>query len=147
MIQFSTGFAKQTKSDVKLTETECLAGAIYFEARGETVQGKLAVARVVMNRTITRINTVCGVLTEPGQFSGFTKSKVRETMKKNDPSWSEAYSIALHVMKTKYDRTKDITKGSQYFQVKTIPHDSRIYTVQTVIGNHKFLRHKSEKWS
>ena len=31
-------------------QTNCLATAVYFEARGETLEGQLAVARVVMNR-------------------------------------------------------------------------------------------------
>ena len=33
-------------------ELECLALTIYFEARGEPVEGKLAVGYVVMNRTL-----------------------------------------------------------------------------------------------
>src|SRR5215470_7187767 len=32
------------------SEQNCLANAIYFEARGEPLQGQLAVAEVVMNR-------------------------------------------------------------------------------------------------
>ena len=31
-------------------QTNCLATAVYFEARGEALEGQLAVARVVMNR-------------------------------------------------------------------------------------------------
>ena len=31
-------------------QTNCLATAVYFEARGESLEGQLAVARVVMNR-------------------------------------------------------------------------------------------------
>ena len=30
--------------------TRCLAGAIYFEAKGEPIDGQLAVAEVIMNR-------------------------------------------------------------------------------------------------
>ena len=42
----------------------CLANAIYFEARGESVRGQMAVAQVVMNRVFSGYypNDVCGVV-------------------------------------------------------------------------------------
>src|ERR1700748_122585 len=43
---------------------KCLAEAVYFEARGETVRGQIAVAQVVMNRAFSGYypTTVCGVV-------------------------------------------------------------------------------------
>ena len=43
---------------------QCLANAIYFEARGEPVRGQIAVAQVVMNRVFSGYypNDVCGVV-------------------------------------------------------------------------------------
>jgi spore germination cell wall hydrolase CwlJ-like protein len=43
---------------------KCLANAIYFEARGESVRGQIAVAQVVMNRVFSPFypNDVCGVV-------------------------------------------------------------------------------------
>jgi hypothetical protein len=35
-------------------QANCLATAVYFEARGESLDGQLAVARVVMNRAASR---------------------------------------------------------------------------------------------
>ena len=45
-------------------ELTCLAQNIYFEARSEPLEGKLAVAHVVMNRVASRYfpDTVCGVV-------------------------------------------------------------------------------------
>ena len=43
-----TGSSKSAKSTAR--EVECLADAIYFEARGESVGGQEAVAQVVLNR-------------------------------------------------------------------------------------------------
>lgn len=45
-------------------EVECLARAIYFEARGESVAGQRAVARVILNRVESRFypNSICGVV-------------------------------------------------------------------------------------
>ena len=45
-------------------ELNCLATAIYFEARGETYRGQVAVGQVVMNRTQHKLypSTICGVV-------------------------------------------------------------------------------------
>ncbi|MEL7116266.1 MAG: cell wall hydrolase, partial [Pseudomonadota bacterium] len=42
----------------------CLAEALYFEARGETVAGQVAVAEVILNRVDNRQfpNSICGVI-------------------------------------------------------------------------------------
>ncbi|MEM8986206.1 MAG: cell wall hydrolase [Pseudomonadota bacterium] len=47
-------------------ERRCLAQAIYYEARSESVMGQLAVADVVMNRVANKFypNTICGVVFE-----------------------------------------------------------------------------------
>jgi len=52
-------------------EENCLANAVYFEARGESLEGQLAVARVVMNRAASGQypTTWCGVVKQPAQFS------------------------------------------------------------------------------
>jgi spore germination cell wall hydrolase CwlJ-like protein len=52
-------------------QTNCLATAVYFEARGETLEGQLAVARVVMNRAASGKYPTdwCGVMKQPWQFS------------------------------------------------------------------------------
>ena len=45
-------------------EWECLADALYFEARGESIQGIFAVGEVIMNRVDSAEypNTICGVV-------------------------------------------------------------------------------------
>ena len=52
-------------------QTNCLATAVYFEARGEAVEGQLAVARVVMNRAASGKYppSWCEVVKQPAQFS------------------------------------------------------------------------------
>ena len=46
------------------TESTCLAAALYHEARGETITGRLAVARVILNRERSAAypDTICGVV-------------------------------------------------------------------------------------
>lgn len=52
-------------------EANCVATAVYFEARGETVEGQLAVAKVIMNRAASGKYPAswCSVVTQPWQFS------------------------------------------------------------------------------
>jgi hypothetical protein len=62
--RYSTGVALDEQAN-------CLATAIYFEARGESVEGQLAVADVVMNRAASGQypTTWCEVVKQPWQFS------------------------------------------------------------------------------
>lgn len=48
----------------RVRHEKCLADAIYFEARGESARGQMAVAQVVMNRVFSGYypNNVCGVV-------------------------------------------------------------------------------------
>jgi spore germination cell wall hydrolase CwlJ-like protein len=58
-----TNFA-EAKARPARTDLTCLAQAIYFEARGESAKGQLAVGRVVLNRVKSRVypDTICGVV-------------------------------------------------------------------------------------
>ncbi len=48
----------------RLAQSECLARAVYFEARGESELGQLAVAKVILNRVKSSRfpNNICGVV-------------------------------------------------------------------------------------
>jgi spore germination cell wall hydrolase CwlJ-like protein len=50
-------------------EWECLTEALYFEARGESLSGVVAVAEVILNRVASADypNSVCGVVRQGGQ--------------------------------------------------------------------------------
>lgn len=49
----------------------CMAWVIHSEARGEPPKGQRAVMDVVLRRTEIRKKTVCEVVKESGQFSGY----------------------------------------------------------------------------
>ena len=55
----------------KATEIDCLARNIYHEARGESLQGQIAVAAVTVNRVLTKgyPSSICQVVYQPYQFS------------------------------------------------------------------------------
>jgi len=52
-------------------QANCIATAVYHEARGESVEGQLAVARVIMNRAASGKypSSWCGTVKQPWQFS------------------------------------------------------------------------------
>src|SRR5579885_1777609 len=55
-----------TRAMRRAEDLECLAENVYFEARGEPLEGQFAVAEVTLNRTEARNfpHTVCGVVHE-----------------------------------------------------------------------------------
>jgi hypothetical protein len=76
-------------------QTNCLATAVYFEARGETVEGQLAVARVVMNRAASGRYPPdwCSVVKQPAQFS-FVRHGEFPYADTNSASWQRAEAVA-----------------------------------------------------
>ena len=59
-------------------EIRCLAETVYHEARGESIDGQMAVAETVINRVRSGDfpRTICGVVRQPGQFA--PKKKIAE---------------------------------------------------------------------
>jgi hypothetical protein len=76
-------------------QTNCLATAVYFEARGETVEGQLAVARVVMNRAASGRypSDWCSVVKQPAQFS-FVRHGEFPYADTNSLAWQRAEAVA-----------------------------------------------------
>ncbi len=85
---------------VKLAEENCLARAVYFEARSESELGQLAVAKVILNRVKDPEypNTICGVVYQGSgrrnscQFS-FACDGLPDDVK-SATSWSNAKRVA-----------------------------------------------------
>jgi len=76
-------------------ETNCLATAVYFEARGESLEGQLAVARVVMNRAASGKYppSWCATIKQPAQFS-FVRHGEFPTVDTACDAWRKAEGIA-----------------------------------------------------
>lgn len=76
-------------------ETTCLATAVYFEARGESLDGQLAVARVVMNRAASGRYPPdwCSVIKQPAQFS-FVRGGQFPQVNTDCDAWRKAQAIA-----------------------------------------------------
>ena len=76
-------------------ELHCLAGAVYFEARGEGLAGQLAVAQVIINRSEDARfpGSYCGVVAQPGQFS-FMRGRQMPQVRTGTAAWTRAVAIA-----------------------------------------------------
>jgi len=76
-------------------ETNCLATAVYFEARGESLEGQLAVAHVVMNRASSGRyrSDWCGVVKQPAQFS-FVRHGEFPYADTTSAAWQKAEAVA-----------------------------------------------------
>lgn len=76
-------------------EQTCLANAVYFEARGESLRGQLAVAEVVLNRAASGRfpATLCGVVAQPAQFSFVHHGRIPQADRASE-AWHRAVAIA-----------------------------------------------------
>ena len=77
------------------SELNCLAGAVYFEAKGESLAGQLAVGRVIVARTRSGRfpASYCGVVYQPSQFS-FVRGGTMPGINRSSHAWSNAVRIA-----------------------------------------------------
>jgi len=84
-------------------ELDCLSTAVYYEARGEPVDGQAAVAQVVLNRARHPAwpNSVCGVVFQAGapgvcQFSFVCNGAMRRA--REPDAWARAKAIAARAL-------------------------------------------------
>jgi spore germination cell wall hydrolase CwlJ-like protein len=122
---------------VKATNAEllCLAKNIYYEARGEPLHGKIAVAQVTLNRVTHRTefqSSICGVVYAKHQFS-WTMGPHREP---SGPAWREAQAVAKAVI---IGTVHLPNFKALYFHNLTVqPQWNRTKELVARIGNHIF---------
>jgi len=124
---------------------KCLADAIYFEARGESVRGQMAVAQVVVNRVFSGYypNSVCGVVYQNAhrrlacQFT-FACDGIPERI--NEPAaWERAKNIARDALDGKF-WLNDVGKATHYHAGWVHPWWVREMRKLDRIGVHTFYR-------
>lgn len=115
----------------------CLAKAIYFEARGESLEGQLAVAEVVLNRARSGrfASSVCGVVTQPAQFSFIRAGKFPAVNESSD-CWKKALAIAD--VASKHIATSLASNVLWYHATYVAPAWGRQKTRAAQIGTHIF---------
>jgi len=75
-------------------EANCIAVAVYHEARGESLEGQLAVAQVIMNRAASGKYPAgwCAVVKQPWQFS-FVRNGQFPSVDESSDAWRKALGI------------------------------------------------------
>jgi spore germination cell wall hydrolase CwlJ-like protein len=128
-------------------EQRCLAEAVYFEARSETVEGQAAVAQVVLNRVKSGLypSSICGVVYQNRhrhlacQFTFACEGKalrIRDT-----ESWERAKSVASAVIEGK-TYLADVGGATHYHADYVRPYWARRLKKMDVIGRHIFYKLK-----
>ena len=115
---------------------QCLAGAIYFESKGEPLTGQLAVAEVIINRAKSgRFPAdVCAVVKQRGQFSFVRGGQIPNINAGN------AYRTAIAVAKVALaDAWNSPADKALYFNTPDRRPSVRAITVAS-IGNHVCYR-------
>jgi Cell Wall Hydrolase len=124
---------------------KCLANAVYFESRGESVRGQIAVAQVVLNRSFSGYypNDVCGVVYQNArrrlacQFT-FACDGIPDVVTEPD-AWDRATRIATATLGGKV-WLPEIGKATHYHASWVHPWWVRTMRKLTRIGVHSFYR-------
>ncbi len=115
-------------------ELHCLANAVYFESRGEPVEGQLAVAQAIINRVESGryASTICGVINQPRQFS-FDRTRTPAAGR----DWNTARAIAKIAANDMWDEVAP--RALSFHAVRVSPNWAGKTRVAQ-IGNHVFYR-------
>ena len=118
-------------------EMKCLAGAIYFEARGESLEGQLAVGRVVTERAASPRfpNSYCGVVFQRSQFS-FVRGNRMPEIRTNTQAWRNAVAMARIAHEGRWESR---TEGALFFHATHVSPRWRLTRLARV-DNHIFYR-------
>ena len=129
------GKSHASESAVDAQELRCLAKNIYYEARGEPLRGKIAVAQVTLNRVKNAgyRDTICKVVYQPFQFS-WTRDTTRRAPA--GTAWVQALQLAQSIL------TQTIHlphfPALYFHNTKVKPHWTRKKQVLARIGGHIF---------
>lgn len=126
----SSSSQTQTLSKAQL---ECLSKAAYFESKGESDAGMLAVIHTTLNRVKDARfpNTICGVVHQKSQFSWVKHNpKVKEKAQ-----YERAKRLAQEVVDGKH---RDTSRGALYFNSLHKRPKGTVCTVR--IGGHSFYK-------
>ena len=129
--------AKLRSTQVASRELECLAGAIYFESKSESLQGQLAVGHVIANRAKSGRfpSSYCGVVFQRSQFS-FVRGRSMPAIARGGMQWKNAVAIARIVDQQLHE--SPIGKAL-FFHARRVSPGWRLTRVAT-LGNHVFYR-------
>ncbi len=150
LVEYAADRFQPTVKKVKLAESEklCLAQAIYHEARGESREGQLAVANVIINRAMSGRypSSICGVVfqnADQGRYKcQFTFAcDGRSDMGRERTAWNRSIKMAEDAF---YEFQKGETPGVLpksvmfYHTTAVAPRWSHTFKRVAAIGAHVF---------
>ena len=131
---------------------QCLAEAVYFEARGEPEEGQVAVAQVILNRVVSGIYpaSVCGVVYQNSersyrcQFSFACDAEAARTPNainrvRNSQAWAKAVAIA-NLVGNGERWLPWLGSATHYHATRVKPHWRHGLKRVSQVGQHVFYR-------
>jgi spore germination cell wall hydrolase CwlJ-like protein len=141
---YSRDFLAEQPSAEGGAQWECLAEALYFEARGETVRGMFAVGEVILNRVDSNNypDTLCNVINQgTGRKYGcqFTYTCDGKAEVIAEPrSWERVGKVARILVD---GVPRALTGGATHYHTKAVnPSWAQRYPRTATIGSHHFYR-------
>ena len=128
-------------------QTECLAEAMYYEARGEGETGEKAVAEVIFHRIASggHGGSICAVVYEGSDRTACQFSFVCDGSRakpKVPQDWRNAEALAARILAGEL-RLGDETGGAVNYHATSVRPDWAARLVRTTqIGNHVFYRQR-----
>lgn len=121
---------------------QCLAEALYFEARGEGPKGMASVGEVILNRVASPSfpKSICAVVNQGGsggcQFS-YTCDGLSDRVRERD-AWDAAAKVARALID---GAPRTLTDGATYFHTPAVrPSWAKRFERTAQIGRHIFYR-------
>jgi spore germination cell wall hydrolase CwlJ-like protein len=126
-----------SSADAENAEDECLATSVYYESKGEPLNGQLAVAQTIINRTKSGRfpDSVCDVVRQPGQFSFLHGGEMPEAPR-SAGAWQRAVAIAKIAREGLW---KQVAPAALFFHARRVSPGWGKQRVAT-LGNHIFFR-------
>ena len=117
-------------------EARCLAIAVFFESKGESLTGQMAVARVILNRVASARfpDSVCGVVTQPSQFSFVRGGHLSQP--RAGRQWDTARAVASAAVADAFD--SPVGEALFFHATRVSPRWGK--TRVATVGNHVFYR-------
>ena len=161
IVEFHTETIKEVEvvpvNIIDYDELECMALNIYHEARGERIEGQVAVSQVVLNRKKSNFfpNTVCGVIKQAKisrwylehhnkavpvrnqcQFSWYCDGKSDEIPKIDADLWNYVLAMSTKIASGYW---ADITHGATHYHADYVtPGWAKSKHKTAKIGDHIF---------
>jgi N-acetylmuramoyl-L-alanine amidase len=139
--------ARAEAAQIRARELHCLAENIYYEARGEPLDGQYAVAEVTLNRVRSPryADTICEVVYDTRwdplrrrRVGHFSWTELQERDEPWGPAWEQAMTVANAVYNESYMPL--VPNALHYHAVSVQPYWARSMDSVAKIGNHVFYR-------